>query len=112
VRIILQEYDRGGYLDTRKELMKKSQTTKPGTVERVIKSPIPDEPEKAQILVEGADELYREIRIENTLTDAKGDEVKLKEGAEVEIIVEAGPEATTSTGKGKRAKSDVDEDVA
>jgi hypothetical protein len=44
----------------------------PGTVEKIIKSPIPDEPEKAQIVVEGADHLYREIRIDNTLTTENG----------------------------------------
>jgi len=67
----------------------KPSTTLPGTVDKIIKSPIPSEPEKAQILIEGADHLYKEIRIENTLTDAEGNEVKLKPGAEVEITVEA-----------------------
>jgi hypothetical protein len=52
-------------------------------------------PEKAEIAVEGADELYQEIRIENTLSDNKGDEVRLKEGARVEVTVEAKPEETT-----------------
>jgi hypothetical protein len=52
----------------------------PGTVEKIIKSPIPNEPEKAQIAVEGADHLYREIRIDNTLTRENGDEVSLKPG--------------------------------
>ena len=65
------------------------------TVEKIIKSPIPDEPEKAQIAVEGADDLYREIRIENTLTNEDGEEVSLKLGAQVEVTVEAEPEATT-----------------
>ena len=41
----------------------------PGTVEKIIKSPFPSEPEKAQIAVEGADHLYREIRIDNALTN-------------------------------------------
>jgi hypothetical protein len=50
----------------------------PGTVEKIIKSPFPSEPEKAQITVEGADHLYREIRVENTLTNENGDEVSLK----------------------------------
>ena len=40
--------------------------TLPGTVEKIIKSPHPGVPEKAQTAVEGADHLYREIRIENT----------------------------------------------
>jgi len=75
--------------------------TMPGTVEKIIPPAHPSEPEKAQIAVEGADELYREIRIENALTDENGDEVRLKKGAEVEITVEADPEATTPASKGK-----------
>jgi hypothetical protein len=79
----------------------KSSVTMPGTVEKIIPPVHPSEPEKAQIAVEGADELYREIRIENALTDENGDEVRLKKGAEVEITVEADPEATTPASKGK-----------
>ena len=73
----------------------------PGTVEKIIQPVHPSQPEKAQISVEGADDLYREIRIENSLTDENGDEVRLKKGAEVEITVEADPEATTPKSKGK-----------
>lgn len=72
----------------------KPKTVKPGTVEKIITSPDPDEPEKAQIAVEGADHLYKEIRIENTLHDAQGREVKLKKGAQVEVVVEADPKET------------------
>ena len=68
---------------------RKPRTTKPGKVEKIIKSPFPQEPEKAEIAIEGAEHLYREIRIENTLEDEKGNEVKLKEGAPVEVTVEA-----------------------
>jgi hypothetical protein len=67
----------------------------PGTVEKIIKPPIPNEPEKAQIAVEGADYLYREIRIENSLTNEDGEEVSLKPGAQVKVTVEAEAEATT-----------------
>jgi uncharacterized protein YfaS (alpha-2-macroglobulin family) len=73
----------------------KPATTMPGTVQKIIKSPHPELPEKAEIAVEGADELYREIRIENTLTDEKGNEVKLKAGAHVEVTVQADPKDTT-----------------
>ena len=69
--------------------MKKPNTTKLGTVEKIIKPQFPQEPEKAEIAIEGADELYREIRIENTLDGGKGKKVKLKKGAEVEVTVEA-----------------------
>ena len=77
----------------------KPSTTLPGTVDKIIKSPFPDEPEKVQIAVEGADELYRELRIENKLTSENGEEVSLKKGAQVEITVEAEPEATVSKAK-------------
>jgi hypothetical protein len=72
----------------------KPSTSLPGVVEKIIKSRDPNEPEKAQITIEGADHLYREIRIENVLTDAEGNEVGLKPGAEVAVTVEAEPEAT------------------
>ena len=70
-------------------MSEKSSAILPGTVEKIIKSPYSDEPEKAQISVEGADHLYREIRIDNTLTNENGDEVSLKRGAHVEVTVEA-----------------------
>jgi hypothetical protein len=76
--------------------------TLPGTVEKIIKSPDPDIPEKAQISVEGADHLYQEIRIENTLNDDKGNEVRLKEGAQVEVTVEAEKGQTTSKPANKK----------
>jgi predicted DNA-binding antitoxin AbrB/MazE fold protein len=73
----------------------KPSTTLPGVVEKIIKPVSPREPEKAQIAIEGADDLYREIRIDNTLTKKNGEEVRLKPGAEVEVTVEAPVEATT-----------------
>jgi len=76
-------------------MSEKSSAILPGTVEKIIKSPYSDEPEKAQISVEGADHLYREIRIDNTLTNENGDEVSLKRGAHVEVTVEAAAEDTT-----------------
>ena len=67
----------------------KATVTLQGTVEKIIPGFHPDVPEKAQIAVEGADELYKEIRIENTLTNPDGEEVKLKVGTEVAVTVEA-----------------------
>ena len=69
--------------------------TLPGTVEKIIPPVVPSDTEKAQISVDGAEELYREIRVENTLQDESGKKVKLKEGAEVAVTIEAPPEATT-----------------
>jgi hypothetical protein len=58
-----------------------------GTVDRIIPSPGLRQPERAQITIESADGGYRELRIENSLTDRNGDEVTLKKGAHVEITV-------------------------
>ena len=52
-----------------------------GTVDKIIKPVVPSEPEKAQIDIKGADDLYREIRIENTLTDEHGEEAQSEEAA-------------------------------
>jgi hypothetical protein len=76
-------------------MTEKPNVTLPGTVEKIIKPSQPNEPEKAQIAIEGADMLYREIRIENSLTDENGQEVRLKKGAEVDVTVEADKGATT-----------------
>jgi uncharacterized protein YfaS (alpha-2-macroglobulin family) len=65
-------------------------TTMPGIVNKIIQSR-PSQLEKAQIAVEGADHAYRALRIENTLTDEHGDDVKLKKGAHVEVTVTAQP---------------------
>ena len=67
----------------------KPSTTLPGVVQKIIKSPDPRDPEKAEIEVEGADDLYREIRIDNTLMDKDGEKVGLKKGAEVDVTIEA-----------------------
>jgi predicted DNA-binding antitoxin AbrB/MazE fold protein len=65
-----------------------------GTVNKIIKPIVPSEPEKAQVDIEGADDLYREIRIENILTDEHGEEGRLKEGAHVDVSIEADTDAT------------------
>jgi hypothetical protein len=81
----------------------KVSTTMAATVEKIIKPLVSGEPEKAQISVEGADHLYREIRIENTMTTPDGETVGLKPGAEVNVVIEADPEDTEN-------KSDQDQD--
>jgi hypothetical protein len=62
-----------------------------GTVNKIIASLHTIQPEKAQIAVAGADDRYRDLRIENTLTDGNGNEVSLKKGAHVEVTVTAKP---------------------
>jgi hypothetical protein len=71
----------------------KARTTVPGTVDKIIPILHPNQPEKAQIVVKGADD--RDLRIENTLIDENGDEVGLKKGAHVEVTVTARAEQHT-----------------
>jgi hypothetical protein len=71
----------------------KSSVKLPGTVEKIIPA-MGSIPEKAQIAVHTAEDLYKEIRVENALTDADGNPVSLKKGADVEVTIEADPKAT------------------
>jgi hypothetical protein len=64
-------------------------TTMPGTVEKIVPSSRPGQEEKAQIAVDGAKRPYRDLRIENTLINEHGNDVKLKKGAHVEVTVAA-----------------------
>ena len=82
-------------------MTKKPKAKKPGTVKKIIKSPFPGEPEKAEIAIEDADDLYREIRVENALEDEKGKKVKLKQGAQVDVTIEA--DATDTIPKNESA---------
>jgi hypothetical protein len=65
-----------------------------GTVEKVIKPITPTQSEKAQISIEEADDLYKEIRIENVMARETGEKTRLKVGESVEVIVEADTDAT------------------
>lgn len=66
----------------------KPNVTLAGTVDKII-SAVNGEPEKVQISVQAADDLYREIRIENALQDGDGKPVALKQGTDVDVTIEA-----------------------
>ncbi len=66
-----------------------------GKVQKVVKPIGPGEVEKAEISIEEADELYREIRVENVVTGEDGEKARLKPGAEVNVVLEADTDATT-----------------
>lgn len=82
-------------MDKSTDDQEKPSATLPGVVQKVIPSPHPGVPEKAEINVKGADDLYREIRVDNSLTDKDGDKVRLKRGAEVDVTIEAHEKDTT-----------------
>jgi hypothetical protein len=73
---------------------RKPKTIKSGRVRKIIKPVHPSLPEKAEIEVDDADHLYREIRIDNELEDENGKKVKLKEHADVDVVIEADPKST------------------
>lgn len=93
------------FLDEEKEKEKaeKPSTTVPGTVEKIIPSPDPREPEKAEIVLHDGDPLYREIRIENALQNGDGEVVGLKPGAPVDVTVEADSKDTLKKEKKRSA---------
>jgi hypothetical protein len=66
-----------------------ARTTLPGTVHKIIASLRTTHPEKAQIAVARAGDRYRDLRIENSLADGNGNEVRLKKGIHIEVTVTA-----------------------
>lgn len=76
------------------ESSEKATVTLPATVEKIIPPAWPGQPEKAQIAVHGAEDLYKEIRVDNELQGPDGEAVTLKKGAHVEVTIEAEPHAT------------------
>jgi len=89
-------------MGNKSDVTDKPNVTLPGKVEKIIETPDSHEPEQAQISVEGAETLYKELRIENTLTDENGNEVRLKEGADVDVKVEADKDATEPKNENER----------
>jgi hypothetical protein len=70
-------------------LREEPSTSMTGTVHKIISSQRASKPEKAQISVDAADKQYRDLRIENKLTNEHGDDVKLKKGAHVDVTITA-----------------------
>ena len=91
-------------LDTAR-LPEQPSVTLPGTVDKIILSSSPSKPEKAQVAVRGADRRYRDLRIENALTDEHGDDVKLKKGNRVEVTVAAEPGTSPASRNSKNKDS-------
>jgi hypothetical protein len=60
----------------------------PGTVGKIIQFRTPRLQETAQISIEG-ESGYRKLRVENSLTDEHGDEVKLEKGVTSRLLLQA-----------------------
>ena len=77
------------------KMPEKPRITLPGKVDKIIPSLSPKEPDTVQIALESPHDLYREVRIENTLTNESGGKVSLKLGEPVEVTITAGAGSTT-----------------
>jgi hypothetical protein len=73
-------------LDTTR-LSESPRTWMSGTVEKIIPKQNPGQPERADISVEEVELPSQSLLIENTLIDENGDEVRLKKGTRVDIMV-------------------------
>jgi hypothetical protein len=71
---------------------KKASVTLPGTVDKIVKPGFRGKREQAQIGVEGADQIYKEIRIDNALTDDLGQEVPMEPGDKVNVTIALEPD--------------------
>ena len=60
--------------------MKRARKKMRAKVQKIIKPAYAAQPEKAEISIDEADDLYREIRIENRLMGEKGKEARLTGG--------------------------------
>jgi hypothetical protein len=60
-----------------------------GNVQKIIKDAYNYRADVLEIDIPEADDLFREVRIENTFTDPDGQNVSLKQGAHLEIRFEA-----------------------
>ncbi len=66
-----------------------------GTIQKIIRAVDPGKPDKVQIAVCGADDLYRELRVDNIFQDEDGDLVNLNQGDEVEITIVSVPQVAS-----------------
>jgi hypothetical protein len=63
--------------------------TVPAVVQKIVKNVYAGQMEKIEISIPAADDLFREIRIENALTAVDGQPVALKSGARLDVTFEA-----------------------
>jgi hypothetical protein len=63
--------------------------TVPAVVTKIVKPAFDDQPAKVEISISQADNLFREIRIENSFIDVDGGTVALTNGARLDVTFEA-----------------------
>jgi hypothetical protein len=68
--------------------------TVPAVVTKIVKPAFEGQPAKVEISIGQADDLFREIRIENNFTDIDGGPVALTNGARLDVTFEAETQKT------------------
>ena len=63
--------------------------TVPALVTKIVKPAFEGQPAKVEISISQADDLFREVRIENNFTDSDGGPVALANGARLDVTFEA-----------------------
>ena len=69
--------------------------TQPGTVDKIIPAVSSKEADTVHIGLDTPHDLYREVRIDNTLTNESGGKVSLEPGEPVEVTITAEAGSTT-----------------
>lgn len=65
-------------------------------VKKILPTGIVPSPEKVEISISEADDLFREVRVENALTHPDGSVVKLKQGTRLDITLQADASETVN----------------
>lgn len=68
---------------------KRPSKTLPAVVQKVVKPLYPEQVERVEILIPAADDLFREIRVENIFTDVNGQRVALTNGTRLDVTFDA-----------------------
>jgi hypothetical protein len=92
--LLMSNTEKDNEKDKEKQSDEKPAVTLAATVDKIVQPVNPKNPEMAEIHIDGADPLYREIRVENTLKNDAGEEVKLKKGSHVDVTIEADADST------------------
>jgi len=74
--------------------------TVPAVVQKVLPPVYPEQLEKVEIRISTADELYREIRLENRLSDVDGRPVAMQTVASVDVTIEVNSNDTKALNGG------------
>jgi len=61
----------------------------PATVKQLLPPLYPRKVERVEVTIPDADDLFREVRFENSFVDANGTLLAIKPGAELEVRFEA-----------------------